>query len=307
MATQNGIDSESGTTGQVLQANTSAAPTYSTATYPSTTTINQILYSSAGNVVSGLATANNGVLITSGGGVPSISSTLPSAVQGNITSVGTIASGAWQGSVISSTYGGTGINNGGSTITVGGNTAFSGAFTFTGTLTANTAVTFPTSGTLSTTTGTVTSVSTSGLATGGPITGTGTVTVTAAVKSDQTTGTSTTVAVVPGVQQYHASAAKVWCMTSEAGVIAASYNVTSVTDNGAGDLTYNFTTNFSSGNYAVAPALNNAIGGTSATTYAINVATASQGANTIRTQTARVSDGTLTDMTNTMIACFGAQ
>lgn len=61
-----------GSTGQVLQANTSAAPTYSTATYPSTTTINQILYSSASNTVSGLSTSNNGVLITGTTGVPSL-------------------------------------------------------------------------------------------------------------------------------------------------------------------------------------------------------------------------------------------
>lgn len=49
------------------------------------TTINQILYSSANNVIAGLATANNGVLVTSAGGVPSIGSTLPNAVQDNIT------------------------------------------------------------------------------------------------------------------------------------------------------------------------------------------------------------------------------
>lgn len=62
----------SGTTGQVLQTNTGAAPTYSTATYPSTTTINQILYSSSANVVAGLATANNGVLTTGTTGIPVI-------------------------------------------------------------------------------------------------------------------------------------------------------------------------------------------------------------------------------------------
>ena len=45
-------------------------------------------------------------------------------------------------------YGGTGVNNGSSTITIGGNVTMSGAYTFTGTLTANTSVTFPTSGTL---------------------------------------------------------------------------------------------------------------------------------------------------------------
>lgn len=56
------------------------------------TTQNQILYSSAANTIAGLATANNGTLITSAGGVPSISSTLPSTVQGNITSLGTLTS-----------------------------------------------------------------------------------------------------------------------------------------------------------------------------------------------------------------------
>lgn len=61
-----------GSTGQVLQANSSADPTWSTATYPSTTTINQILYSSAANTVSGLATANQGVLTTGTTGIPVI-------------------------------------------------------------------------------------------------------------------------------------------------------------------------------------------------------------------------------------------
>lgn len=62
----------SGTTGQVLQAVTSANPSYSTATYPSTTTINQLLYSSSANTVGGLATANSAILNTSSGGVPSL-------------------------------------------------------------------------------------------------------------------------------------------------------------------------------------------------------------------------------------------
>jgi len=56
----------------------------------------------------------------------------------------------WTGT-LSGTRGGTGVNNGASTITIGGSIAFSGAFTFTGTITGNTAVTFPTSGTLATT------------------------------------------------------------------------------------------------------------------------------------------------------------
>lgn len=76
------------TVGQILQTNNPSPPTWSTATYPSTTTINQLLYSSSNNVIAGLATANNGVLITSIAGVPSISSTLPTAVQDNITQLG---------------------------------------------------------------------------------------------------------------------------------------------------------------------------------------------------------------------------
>ena len=68
-----------------------------TSTYPNTNAINTLLYASSANVMAALATANNGVLITSAGGVPSISSTLPSAVQGNITAVGTVASGTFGG------------------------------------------------------------------------------------------------------------------------------------------------------------------------------------------------------------------
>jgi hypothetical protein len=136
------------TANQVLLSGSTSAPSWSTATYPATTTVNQLLYSSSANTIAGISTANNGVLITSAGGVPSISSTLPTAVQDNITRLGTIAS---IGAPLGGTFGGTGINNGSSTITIGGSVTFSGAFTFTGTITGNTSVTFPTSGTLATT------------------------------------------------------------------------------------------------------------------------------------------------------------
>jgi hypothetical protein len=49
--------------------------------------------------------------------------------------------------------GGTGVNNGSSTITLGGSLTLSGAFTTAFTITGNTSVTFPTSGTLATTAG----------------------------------------------------------------------------------------------------------------------------------------------------------
>ena len=145
------------TASQALLSGASTTPAWSTATYPATTTADQILYSSATNTISGLATANDGTLITSATGEPSISSTLPSAVQGNITQVGTITSGTWNGGIIAGTYGGTGINNGSNTITIGGNVSTGGALTLSGayattiTVTDTTSVTMPTSGTLATT------------------------------------------------------------------------------------------------------------------------------------------------------------
>lgn len=114
--------------------------------------------------------------------------------------------------------------------------------------------------------GTVTQVDTSGLATGGPITTTGTVTVTAATQSDQETATSTSTAVTPGRQQYHPSAAKAWQEFAWSGGVptgGSSYNVTSMTDNGVGNVTFNFTVSFSSTSYTgAAPASGTATEGT---------------------------------------------
>ncbi|WP_415062166.1 tail fiber domain-containing protein [Bdellovibrio sp.] len=56
-------------TGSHLQW-TVTGPAWTTATYPATTTINQLLYSSGNNLVAGLATANSSVLTTNGSGVP---------------------------------------------------------------------------------------------------------------------------------------------------------------------------------------------------------------------------------------------
>mgnify|MGYP001558742949 CR=1 FL=1 len=68
----------------------------------------------------------------------------------SLTSIGTIGTGTWQGTVIGSTYGGTGVNNGSSTITLAGNLVTSGANSLTLTTTGATNVTLPTTGTLTT-------------------------------------------------------------------------------------------------------------------------------------------------------------
>jgi hypothetical protein len=60
------------TANQMLQSGSNTVPHWTTSTWPTTTTINQILYSSSANTVSGISTANNGTLVTSNTGVPSI-------------------------------------------------------------------------------------------------------------------------------------------------------------------------------------------------------------------------------------------
>jgi len=90
----------------------------------------------------------SGAALTSGNDT-NVTLTLGGSSTTALVNAASITAG-WTGT-LSGTRGGTGVNNGASTITIGGNVTFSGAFTFTGTLTNTTAVTFPTSGTLATT------------------------------------------------------------------------------------------------------------------------------------------------------------
>lgn len=75
----------------------------------------------------------------------------------------------------------------------------------------------------------------------------------AASQSDQETATSTTLAVTPGTAHFHPSAAKWWaCITVSGGTptLAASYNVTSITDTGVGKCTVTIATDYSSVNWS---------------------------------------------------------
>ena len=75
-----------------------------------------------------------------------------------------------------------------------------------------------------------------------------------AVQSEIEAGSSTTLAVPPGRQQYHQSAAKAWALVENSGTyaLASSYNITSVTDNSTGNCSVTIATNFSSTDYAIA-------------------------------------------------------
>jgi hypothetical protein len=166
MASIGGAIAELGamTDGKIVVGKTSAAPQIVTVSGSGAT----VTLSNAGVItISAIPNASlsnssvtvNGTLIALGasGTVTAAAGTLTGStlnstvVTSSLTSVGTIGTGVWQGTIVAPTYGGTGVNNGSSTITIGGNVAFSGAYTFTATLTNTTAVTFPTSGTLATT------------------------------------------------------------------------------------------------------------------------------------------------------------
>ena len=90
-------------------------------------------------------------ITSTGGTAPVIDIDAAYVGQASITTLGTITTGVWHGTVVDPTYGGTGVNNGINTLTLGGNLTTSGAFASTFTMTGATGVTFPTSGTLATT------------------------------------------------------------------------------------------------------------------------------------------------------------
>jgi hypothetical protein len=96
------------------------------------------------NLLTGKVYEINGTTVLS-------ATTLGSGVTGSsLTSVGTIGTGVWQGTLVAGQYGGTGVNNSGKTITIGGNFTHTGAHTLGLTTSANTSVTLPTTGTLAT-------------------------------------------------------------------------------------------------------------------------------------------------------------
>jgi len=98
----------------------------------STVASNGILYGNGTSALQVASAAANSVLITDGSNVPSLSATLPTAVQGNITQVGTIGTGVWQGTAIADTYVADNLTIDGGQIddtVIGGSTPAAGTFT----------------------------------------------------------------------------------------------------------------------------------------------------------------------------------
>lgn len=90
-------------------------------------------------------------------------------------------------------------------------------------------------------------------------------------------------------------AAKVFVNFNGSGTVAVrgSLNVTSITDNGVGDYTVNYTSALSSANYSVAcTAANTASGNTNTITCGLYAASAGVGASSLTTSSVRVSTRT---------------
>jgi hypothetical protein len=128
-----------------------------------TTPITFVQFSGAGSVIAGDGLTKNGNTLDAVGTAGRISISADAidisasyVGQTSITTLGTIATGTWQGSIIAGQYGGTGVNNSGKTITLGGSLSTVGAYTIALTATANTTLTLPVTGTLSTLAGTET-------------------------------------------------------------------------------------------------------------------------------------------------------
>ena len=73
--------------------------------------------------------------------------------------------------------------------------------------------------------------------------------MTSAAQSDQEAATSTALAVTPGRQQFHPSAAKGWVFANTVGAIGVSYNVASISDVAVGRLSVTWDVDFSTSIY----------------------------------------------------------
>lgn len=131
--------------------------------------------------------------------------------------------------------------------------------------------------------------------------------VSAASQAEMEAASSTTVYASPGRTQYHPGVAKAWITFNGTGTpaVRAAYNVdSSITDNGTGDYTVSWTTDFSSINYCIAAFC----AGSASDSYVASEG--GSGSNpavgSIRVQ-CQQTNGTQVDQEFVMITAFGDQ
>ncbi len=131
-----------------------------------------------------------------------------------------------------------------------------------------------------------------------------TASVNSATQSEMEAASSTSAAATPGNFKWSPFAAKAWCKWGVTTTIDASVGVSSITDSGLGDWTVNWSTAFSSANYAVSYILNQ---GTSTASVFRVCAVASQTSSSVRLFSVNPGSGAGADPTNNYIVAFGDQ
>lgn len=112
----------------------------------------------------------------------------------------------------------------------------------------------------------------------------------AASQAQMEAASSNAVAVTPGTAHFHPGVAKFYVsVTDNAGTptVVSSYNVTSITDNGAGDFTINLTTGFSAINMAITGMAKQTSGSSEVNLVHIKDAANNPGTSAIRVLTSR--------------------
>lgn len=125
----------------------------------------------------------------------------------------------------------------------------------------------------------------------------------AADQTAQEAATSNTVAVTPGTQKYHPSAAKAWFHADDMSTTPAygqSYNCGAITDNGVGDWSIAFTVSFSASEFCTVATARAAASPLMAGTVCVD-------AGNIRILVEQSSGGTDVDAAELNVACFGDQ
>lgn len=89
-----------GATGVILQGNTSADPSWSTATYPSTAATGSVLYASGTNTIAALAAGTNGYVLTMGASVPAWSAASGGGLTWNDQASGSVTMAVNNGYII---------------------------------------------------------------------------------------------------------------------------------------------------------------------------------------------------------------
>ena len=120
-----------------------------------------------------------------------------------------------------------------------------------------------------------------------------------ATQTEMEAATSSTTVLTPQNTKWHPGVAKAWVKCNVAGVIEASHNITSITDDGVGTVTVTIATDFGSANYAIT------LGTLSANRYPARVA--AQAAGSFQLVAFDSNNGSAADPTSFYAACFGDQ